>query len=261
METATATNLSNMVTNAATTTTNGASTLAATTNGTSDTLSFADMIKKSVTENFVSDISISKMLLTLGIAFLIGFFIYTLYKRIFSGVLYSKSFNVSLMGMTMITAIVIIAINSNLVLSLGMVGALSIVRFRTPIKDPTDLIFLFWAAAAGIVTGAGFFTLGIISSVIVGLILFIFIKWSSVETPYLLVVNCDGDDSEQTIHQQLGQSVKRYNVKQKTVIQGNIEMTLEVRLCDKEGGFVNRISELAGVKNAVLISYSGDYVS
>ncbi|WP_337099396.1 DUF4956 domain-containing protein [Paenibacillus sp. YIM B09110] len=229
---------------------------------TSDTTTnFTDILKNSVLENVSSDISIAKILITLAVAFLIGFFIFVLYKRIFSGVLYSKSFNVSLIGMTMITAVVIIAINSNLVLSLGMVGALSIVRFRTPIKDPTDLIFLFWAAVAGIVTGAGFFTLAVIGSVFVGLILFFFIKGGSVETPYLLVVNCDGDATEKEIHNRMGKLVKRYNVKQKTVTAGNIEMTLEVRLRDQEGKFVNELSSLGGVKNAVLISYSGDYVS
>ena len=166
-------------------------------------------------ENFVSDISIAKILITLAVAFVIGLFIYLLYKRVFSGVLYSKSFNVSLIGMTMITAVVIIAINSNLVLSLGMVGALSIVRFRTPIKDPTDLIFLFWAAVAGIVTGAGFYTLAAIGSVVVGLILFFFIKKATVDTPYLLVVHCDNEQAEQAVQGQVGQAVKRYNLKQK----------------------------------------------
>lgn len=223
--------------------------------------SFADVLKKSVIENFSSDISLSKILITLGVAFLLGFFIFLLYKRIFSGVLYSKSFNVSLIGMTMITSVVIIAINSNLVLSLGMVGALSIVRFRTPIKDPTDLIFLFWAAVAGIVTGAGFFMLAVIGSVVVGLILFFFVKGGSVESPYLLVVNCDSDATEQLVHKQIGSLVKRYNVKQKSVTQGNIEMTLEVRLRDETGRFINQLTELSGVRNAVLISYSGDYVS
>ncbi|WP_055109801.1 DUF4956 domain-containing protein [Paenibacillus ihumii] len=222
---------------------------------------FSDIIKKSVLNNFASDISLSKILITLGAAFLIGLFIFILYKRVFSGVLYSKSFNVSLIGMALVTAMVIIAINSNLILSLGMVGALSIVRFRTPIKDPTDLIFLFWAAAAGIVTGAGFYTLAAIGSVIVGLVLFLFIKNSTLETPYLLVINCGSDESEQAIHQAMAGLVKRYNVKQKTVSPGNIEMTLEVRLRDSEGVFVNRISELDGVRNAVLISYNGDYVS
>ncbi|OOC62150.1 DUF4956 domain-containing protein [Paenibacillus ihbetae] len=226
-----------------------------------ETTNFSNIIKKSVLENFASDISIAKILITLAMAFVIGLFIYLLYKRVFSGVLYSKSFNVSLIGMTMITAVVIIAINSNLVLSLGMVGALSIVRFRTPIKDPTDLIFLFWAAVAGIVTGAGFYTLAAIGSVVVGLILFFFIKKASVDTPYLLVIHCQDEQSEQAVRTCIAEAVKRYNLKQKTVTNGNIELTVEVRLKDAEGEFVNKLSGLPGVHNAVLISYSGDYVS
>lgn len=231
------------------------------TSTTETTTTFTDILKKNVLGNFTSDISIWHILITMCISFFVGFFIFILYKRIFSGVLYSKSFNISLIGMTLITSMVIIAINSNLVLSLGMVGALSIVRFRTPIKDPTDLIFLFWAAAAGIVTGAGFYTLAIVASIIIGLVLFLFIKKTSFETPYLLVVNCEGEQSEQQIHEQLKSVVKRFNVKQKTVTQGNIELTLEVRLKEQEGKFVNQISDVDGVKNAVLISYSGDYVS
>lgn len=231
------------------------------TSSNTNTTNFSDIVKKSVMENFVSDISIAKILITLAVAFVIGLFIYLLYKRVFSGVLYSKSFNVSLIGMTMITAVVIIAINSNLVLSLGMVGALSIVRFRTPIKDPTDLIFLFWAAVAGIVTGAGFYTLAAIGSVVVGLILFFFIKKATVDTPYLLVVHCDNEQAEQAVQGQVGQAVKRYNLKQKTVTPGSIELTLEVRLRDAEVQFVNKLSQLQGVQHAVLISYSGDYVS
>lgn len=184
-------------------------------NTTNQSTNFSDIIKNSIMDNFTSDISISKILITLGISFIIGLFIFLLYKRVFSGVLYSKSFNVSLIGMTMVTAMIIIAVNSNLVLSLGMVGALSIVRFRTPIKDPTDLIFLFWAAAAGIVTGAGFYTLAAIGSVVVGLVMFLFIKNTSAETPYLLVVNCETDESEGLIHSQMRSIVKRYNVKQK----------------------------------------------
>lgn len=234
----------------------------ATTQATSQTTTnFSDIIKNSVLNSFSSDISISKILITLSISFLIGLFIYVLYKRIFSGVLYSKSFNISLIGMTLVTSMVIIAINSNLILSLGMVGALSIVRFRTPIKDPTDLIFLFWSAAAGIVTGAGFFTLAIIGSVIIGLVLFIFVKNASFETPYLLVINCEDDKSEQAITQKLGALVKRFNVKQKNITSSNIEMTLEIRLRGEEPTFVNQLTALPGVRNAVLISYSGDYVS
>jgi hypothetical protein len=120
------------------------------------TVTFRDIIRNSVLEQFQNSISVPAIITSLLIAFFVGLFIYILYRRIFSGVLYSKSFNVSLIGMTIVTAMVILAVNSNLILSLGMVGALSIVRFRTPIKDPTDLIFLFWSAAAGIVIGAGF---------------------------------------------------------------------------------------------------------
>ncbi len=223
--------------------------------------SFSDIIKKSVLENFGSTISVQQIIITLATSFLIGLFIYFLYRKIFSGVLYSKSFNISLMGMTMITAIVILAVNSNLVLSLGMVGALSIVRFRTPIKDPTDLIFLFWAAATGIVTGAGFYSLAMISSAVVGLILFIFVKGGSSDTPYLLVINCINEQSEQLLYKQIPTVVKRFNIKQKNITPGNIELTFEMRLGAKDTQVINQLSALPGVHNAVLISYSGDYVS
>jgi len=226
-----------------------------------NTLSFSDIIKNSVLDQFSNNLSISSIIITLLIAFFAGLFIYILYKRIFSGVLYSKSFNVSLVGMTVVTAMVILAVNSNLILSLGMVGALSIVRFRTPIKDPTDLIFLFWSAASGIVIGAGFYTLALIGSIIIGLVMFVFVKSASFETPYLMVVHCQNTESEESVYENLKKQVKRFNVKQKTVTADNIEMTVELRLSKDEPQFVNKITELPGVKHAVLISYSGDYVS
>lgn len=224
-------------------------------------LNFLDIIKKSVVSNFASDISISNILIRMSIAFFIGLFIYLLYKRVFCGVLYSKSFNVTLIGITMVTTMIIIAVGSNLILSLGMVGALSIVRFRTPIKDPTDLIFIFWGAAAGIVVGAGFYPLAVAASIMIGIVMYIFSKKVSFETPYLMVVNCNGDDSEKHVFSLVHDHAKRYNLKQKNVSPDNIELTLEVRVKDKESSFVNKISAVAGVKNAVLISYNGDYVS
>lgn len=164
-------------------------------------ITFSDIINHSgLLESFNSDISLMKVAITLMVALAIGIFICTLYMRVFSGVLYSKSFNVSLIGMTLITSVIIMAIGSNLILSLGMVGALSIVRFRTPIKDPTDLSFLFWAVSIGIVTGAGFYPLAILGSIIVGLVLFIFIKRTRFDTPYLLVVNCDSGVSEKEMY-------------------------------------------------------------
>ena len=157
-----------------------------------ESVNWSDVINTDILSNFNNDISLLEIGVTLLISFLLGLFIYTLYRRIFSGVLYSKSFNISLVGLAMITSLIIMAISSNLVLSLGMVGALSIVRFRTPIKDPTDLIFLFWALATGIITGAGLYSLAILGSVVIGLVLFIFMKKSSFETPYLFVVNFNG---------------------------------------------------------------------
>lgn len=223
-------------------------------------LSWSDIINTDVLANFNTDISLIEIGITMCISFLLGLFIYTLYKRIFSGVLYSKNFNITLVGLAMITSFVIMAIGSNLVLSLGMVGALSIVRFRTPIKDPTDLVFLFWALAAGIVTGAGFYSLAIFGSILVGLVLFIFMKKSSFETPYLLVVNFKSEEAEKGIYSQLKRSVSRFDVKQKSVTASEMEITFEVRLKGGEPSFVNKVSSVEGVDNAVLISYNGDYV-
>lgn len=223
-------------------------------------ISWSDIINTDVLSHFNTDISLMEIAITMSISFLLGLFIYTLYKRIFSGVLYSKNFNITLVGLAMITSFVIMAIGSNLVLSLGMVGALSIVRFRTPIKDPTDLIFLFWALAAGIVTGAGFYSLAILSSILIGIVLFVFMKKSSLETPYLLVVNFQGEETESSIYNQLKQTVNRYDVKQKSVTANDMEITFEIRLKGGEPDFVNKVSSVEGVDNAVLISYNGDYV-
>ncbi|GAA0489008.1 DUF4956 domain-containing protein [Salinibacillus aidingensis] len=225
-----------------------------------NTNTFSDLLNTEVLSNFTSDISLLQTGITMSISFLLGLFIYTLYKRIFSGVLYSKNFNISLIGLSMITSLVIMAIGSNLILSLGMVGALSIVRFRTPIKDPTDLIFLFWALAAGIITGAGFYSLAILGSVIIGIVMFIFMKKSSFETPYLFVVNFKGEETEKVIYKKLKQVVNRFEVKQKNVSAEDVEVTFEVRLKGKEPSFVNGVSAIEGVENAVLISYNGDYV-
>lgn len=225
-----------------------------------ESVSWSDVINTELLSNFNSDISLLEIGVTMLLSFLLGLFIYTLYKRVFSGVLYSKNFNITLVGLSMITSLVILAIGSNLILSLGMVGALSIVRFRTPIKDPIDLIFLFWALATGIITGAGFYVLAILGSILIGLVLFIFMKKSSFETPYLFVVNFTGYETEEVIYKKLATEVNRFDVKQKTVSAGDTEVTFELRLKGKEPSFVNSISNINGVENAVLISYSGDYV-
>jgi len=225
-----------------------------------NSVNWSDVINADILANFNTDISLLEIGITLSISFLLGLFIYTLYKRIFSGVLYSKNFNISLIGLAMITSLIIMAISSNLILSLGMVGALSIVRFRTPIKDPTDLIFLFWALAVGIITGAGFYSLAILGSILIGFVLFIFMKKSSIETPYLFVVNFQGYETEEVIYKKLKSEVNRFEVKQKSVTSEQTEVTFEIRMKGKEPSFVSSISKINGVNNAVLISYNGDYV-
>ena len=158
-------------------------------------MNFSDIFKSSFLEN-VASVSLLDMLLALVLAFGVGMFIFLIYKKTFAGVMYSSSFGVTLVALTMITTLVILAVTSNVVLSLGMVGALSIVRFRTAIKEPLDIAFLFWAIAAGIVLAAGFIPLAVIGSVIIGVILLVFANRKSSANPYIVVLSCDGQSSE-----------------------------------------------------------------
>lgn len=222
-------------------------------------MNFSDIFKSSFLQN-VSSVSILDMAIALVLAFGLGLFIYLVYKKTFSGVMYSSSFGVTLIALTMITTVVILAVTSNVVLSLGMVGALSIVRFRTAIKEPLDIAFLFWAIAVGIVLAAGMIPLAVIGSVIIGIILLVFVNKNSYTNPYIVVLQCDGGESEQRAKEFLQAQVNRVVVKSKTVQRGNIELNLEIRLKDDNTDFVNALSEISGVKSAVLVSYNGDYM-
>lgn len=222
-------------------------------------MSFNDIFKSSFMENVLS-VSILDMGIALILAFGLGLFIFMVYKKTFSGVMYSSTFGVTLIALTMITTVVILAVTSNVVLSLGMVGALSIVRFRTAIKEPLDIAFLFWAIAVGIVLAAGMIPLAVIGSVVIGIILLVFVNKNSYTNPYIMVLQCDSKESEQTAKEFLETQVNRVVVKSKTVQRGNIELNLEVRLKNDNTDFVNVLSEMAGVKSAVLVSYNGDYM-
>lgn len=200
--------------------------------------------------------------LAIGIAFLVGMFIYFVYKKTFSGVMYSRPFNVSLVLLTMVTTMVILAVTSDVIIALGMVGALSIVRFRTPIKDPMDLVFLFWSIAAGIILGAGFIPLAIMGSIIIGLILVAFISKNVVESPYIVMVSCADENAENDALNLIKNSFSRYRMKSKTASAAKgIELILEIRLKSGETKFVNELSAISGVTNAALVSYSGEYAT
>lgn len=223
-------------------------------------MSFSDIFKTNFLEQ-AKTFSITDMCISLGLSFIVGLFIFFIYKKTFNGVMYSSSFGLSLIIMTMITSLVILAVTSNVVLSLGMVGALSIVRFRTAIKEPMDIAFLFWAIAVGIVLGAGLITLAITGSVFIGLILLVFANKKSNEQPYLLIVNLKDDEAEDNVLNVVKAGVKKHRVKAKTVSENGIELTLEVRLKENTSKFVNMISSANGVLNAVLVSYNGEYMS
>ncbi|MDF2674981.1 MAG: hypothetical protein K0R09_3249 [Clostridiales bacterium] len=222
---------------------------------------FSDIFKSNFLEK-VTSFSILDTIIALGLAFALGLFIYLVYKKTFKGVMYSSSFGVSLMAMTLITTLIIMAITSNVILSLGMVGALSIVRFRTAVKEPLDIAFLFWAISGGIVLGAGLIPLAIFGSLFIGVVMLIFVNKKSVDNPYILVVSINGDENEHRVMEYIISKIKKHVVKSKTVSAGNnIELSIEIKLKDMSTQFVNEISSIDGVSNAVLVSYNGEYMS
>ena len=222
-------------------------------------MSFSDIFKSSFLEN-VSSVTILDMALAMLLAFGMGLFIFFIYKKTYAGVMYSSSFGVTLVALTMITALVILAVTSNVVLSLGMVGALSIVRFRTAIKEPLDIAFLFWAIAVGIVLAAGFVVLAVFGSLFIGIIILIFANHKDMTNPFIVVLNCDGHESEEKALDALREHTKRCSVKSKSARKGLVELNLEVRLRDTNTDFINELSEIEGVQSAVLVSYNGDYM-
>ncbi|WP_040196960.1 DUF4956 domain-containing protein [Candidatus Soleaferrea massiliensis] len=223
-------------------------------------MTFNDIFKSSFIEK-VSSFSLLDMVIAMALAFVLGLFIFLVYKKTFNGVMYSSSFGISLVAISLITTLIILAVTSNVVLSLGMVGALSIVRFRTAIKEPMDIAFLFWSISCGIVLGAGLIPLAIFGSVFVGLVLLIFANRKSTDNPYVLIVNCRNDQVEKAVNNSVQSNVKKHMIKSKTVSPDGIELTIEIRLKEMTTEFVNHIASIDGVSNAVLVSYNGEYMS
>ena len=222
-------------------------------------MTFNDIFKSSFLDNMAS-VSLVDMAIALVLSFLVGMFIFLVYKRTFQGVMYSSSFGVTLVALTMITTLVILAVTSNVVLSLGMVGALSIVRFRTAIKEPLDIAFLFWSIAVGIVLAAGLVPLAVLGSVLVGVTLLVMVNRKPHLNPYIVVVRCDGASSEQAARALLDQQCQKVVIKSKTARAGSVELNCEVRLRNDDTSFVNDLAALPGVADAALVSYNGDYL-
>ena len=222
-------------------------------------MSFNDIFKSSFLENIAS-VSILDMVVALALAFGIGMFIFLVYKKTYQGVMYSSSFGTTLVALTMITTVVILAVTSNVVLSLGMVGALSIVRFRTAIKEPLDIAFLFWSIAVGIVLAAGMIPLAVIGSVIIGVILMVFVNKKSHMNPFIVVLSCVDAMTEKKALDLLKSSVQKFVIKSKTVTKDLIELNIEIRMANENTNFINILSDMPGVNSAVLVSYNGEYM-
>jgi len=224
-------------------------------------MTFNDIFKSNFLEQ-VSGFSFLDMAVSLALAFAIGLFIFEIYRKTYRGVMYSRSFGITLLALAMITDLAIMTVTSNVVLSLGMVGALSIVRFRTAIKEPLDIAFLFWSIVVGIMLGAGMIPLAVFGSIILGVVFLVFSNHKNSETPYILVLQCSDDTVEQKATEELAKTVKRYNTKSKTVGAEGIELTIEVRLPDGSSTqFINDLYAVEGVRYATLVSYNGEYMA
>ena len=223
-------------------------------------MTFHDIFKASFLEN-VTQFSAVDTLIGMLFALVIGLFIFVVYKKTFNGVMYSGGFALTLVGLSLVTTLVIMAVTSNVVLSLGMVGALSIVRFRAAIKEPIEIVYLFWSIAAGIVIGAGMIPLAVIGSAIIRLILILFANRKMHDNPYILIMNCADEKAEDAAVEMAQTALRRFLVKSKTVSAGGIELTAEVRLKDAATSFVNGIHDIEGVENVTLVSYNGEYMS
>jgi len=223
-------------------------------------MTFKDIFKSSFLDKAV-EFSVLDVVIAMLVSFAIGLFIFYVYKKTFAGVMFSASFGVSIMAMTMTTTLIILAVTSNIVLSLGMVGALSIVRFRTAVKEPLDIAFLFWAISAGIVIGAGLIPLGIIGSIFIGIMLLVFVNRKSTDTPYIIVLNLENDKAESDCMNLIKEKTKKSLIKSKTVSQNGIELTVEVRLLDMSAKLLNELLTIKGVNNACLVSYNGEYAN
>lgn len=216
-------------------------------------MTFNDIINEGFLES-MGTITVMDVVITLAVALVIGMFIFQIYKKTYQSVVYTRSFNLSLVMMTLITALVILAISSNVVLSLGMVGALSIVRFRAAIKDPMDIVFMFFAIAAGIVTGAGLYTLAIIGSVVIGVMILIFNINVTRDKPYLLIVQFSDEKVEKAIIELVKKASDRYYIKSKNISHDLVELNIELRVKSGEMAFVNTLYAMDSVAHAMMVS-------
>ena len=221
-------------------------------------MSIKDFIKNSILESGAFDgASLTSIALGIVTALVMGALIYLVYSKFYVGVIYSRSFAITLVGMTILTAMVTLAISTNIVISLGMVGALSIVRFRTAVKDPLDLLYLFWAITTGITSGAGMYLLVAVTAVIMIAMIVLFYHKQQKGRIYIAVIHYTSDEAGDNVIRAFGKM--KYFVKSKTVRKEKTEMAVEVYCKDNDMFFLDKIKNIAGVEDATLIQYNGEY--
>ncbi|WP_319466244.1 DUF4956 domain-containing protein [uncultured Trichococcus sp.] len=218
---------------------------------------FTDILKNSFLEE-TADFSITAASVSLLSALFIGLFIFFIYKKTYAGVMYSKPFNTSLVLLSVLTTFVILAVTSNVVLSLGMVGALSIVRFRTAIKEPLDLVFLFWSISVGIILGAGLYSLAFLGSAFITVILLVLTGKVDSSAPYILMLQLENENAELQATEIIKNRFGKVIVKSKSITDGQPELIYEVKVKNNETSFMNELSAIEGVQNATLVSYNGN---
>lgn len=221
-------------------------------------MSVKDMIKKSVLESGVFDqYNISSILVALVAALALGILIFLVYRRFYTGVIYSRTFAVTLVGMAVLTCMVTLAISTNVVISLGMVGALSIVRFRTAVKDPMDLLYLFWAITTGITSGAGMYVLALIAAAIMILMIILFYSRQQRGKIYIAVIHYSGDEAGDEVIRCFGK--RKYFIKSKTMRKEKTEMAVEIFCKQADMDFMEKIRAIEHVDDVTLIQYNGEY--
>lgn len=219
-------------------------------------MSINDVLKNSFVSSYTGD-DLGQILLSLVVSIIMGAVIYLIYRQFFTGVVFSRSFAVTLVGMTILTCMVTLAISTNIVISLGMVGALSIVRYRTAIKDPMDLLYIFWAITTGITVGAGMYLLAMVAAVVMIALFYIFYRNQQAGKVYITVIHYHHDETEEKILQSFGKM--KYFLKAKTVRKRLIELSVEVFCKDENLSFTDKIQALEDVDDVTLIQYNGEY--
>jgi len=229
-----------------------------------DQTTFADVLQKSfiaMSMGATDNITTVNIIINISMSFLVGMFIYAIYKKTYQGVLYQRSFNISLVLSSAVTSMIIMTISGNLILSLGMVGALSIVRFRTPVKDSMDLVFLFWAISAGIANGVGYYNISITGSVMIAVFMLILTKsGKTAADTFLLVLQLSDQSAEESVLEKLERGTQRFVIKSKTITDMGTDITFEVKIGD-DTNFMNELSGIEQVSRVTMVAYDQDLSS